>query len=245
MKHVRFLDPAGSIRHGTWVNGQVNFGGREYSAESINFLPPSDPTKIIGVGLNYHHHADELGMAIPDQPSLFLVGPNSLSGHNSTVRPPARDANIEHEAELGVIIGEQCRNIPVNDAMDVVKGFTCVNDISNRTEQFREQQQDLFRGKAFDNSMPIGPVLAEPEDVPKDATIRLRVNGSDRQTSSRMDMIYNVPQLVAHISNYLTLESGDIISTGTPAGVGQLEAGDQVEIEVDGVGTLKHYVQFP
>lgn len=245
MKHVRFVDPAGSVRHGEWENGHVRFGAREHPTDEITVLPPTTPSKVIGVGLNYHDHAAELDMAIPDRPFLFLVGPNSLAGHGSAVSLPDSGARVEHEAELGVVIGDQCRNVPVAEAMDVVAGFTCANDISNRTEQFHRSQQDLFRGKAFDNSTPVGPVLASPDDVPADATIKLRVNGCVRQNSSRADMIFSVPELVAHISDLVTLESGDIICTGTPSGVDPLEAGDRVEVAIEGVGVLEHDIQSP
>lgn len=245
MKRVRFMDPTGTIRYGEWNRGQIRFGRREFTLDEINILPPSTPSKVIGVGLNYHDHAAELDLAVPDRPVLFLIGSNSLAGHRSAIPLPNVEDRFEHEAELGIIIGEQCQGVSVEDAKGVIAGFTCVNDISNRTEQFHQSQQDLFRGKAFDNSTPIGPVLAPPNEVPADATIQLRVNGRIRQDSSRKEMIFNVSELVAQISKHLTLESGDIISTGTPSGVGSLQTGDRVEVEIEGIGILEHTIQSP
>ena len=138
------------------------------------------------------------------------------------------------------MIGEQCRNVAAEDAMDVVAGFTCADDVSNRDDQ--RVEQNWVRGKAFDNSCPLGPVLADPEDVPDDASVELRLNGETVQSSSRAEFVFSVPELIEEITQYMTLEEGDVIITGTPAGVGELEDGDEVEVEVEGVGTLEHTV---
>jgi 2-keto-4-pentenoate hydratase/2-oxohepta-3-ene-1,7-dioic acid hydratase in catechol pathway len=127
--------------------------------------------------------------------------------------------------------------------MDVVAGYTCVNDISNRDDQRREQ--NWVRGKAFDNACPIGPLVATPEHVPEDASIELRLNGETKQSSSREHLIFSVPELIAEITSYMTLEPGDVIATGTPEGVGPMEDGDEVEVEIEGIGTLKHSVKIP
>jgi 2-keto-4-pentenoate hydratase/2-oxohepta-3-ene-1,7-dioic acid hydratase in catechol pathway len=156
---------------------------------------------------------------------------------------PAGKERVEWEAELGVVIGEQCRHVDAADAMDVVAGFTCVNDVSNRDDQ--RVETNWVRGKAFDGAAPMGPVVADAGDVPEDARIRLRVNGETRQDSSRAKLIFDVPTLVEEVTRYLTLEPGDVISTGTPAGVGPLSDGDRVEVEVEGVGTLEHAVRTP
>jgi 2-keto-4-pentenoate hydratase/2-oxohepta-3-ene-1,7-dioic acid hydratase in catechol pathway len=127
--------------------------------------------------------------------------------------------------------------------MDVVAGFTCVNDISNRDDQRKEQ--NWVRGKAFDNACPLGPVVATPEHVPADATIECRVDGETRQSASRDEMVFSIPELIAEVTHYMTLVPGDVIATGTPAGVGPLATGDAVEIEIEGVGTLRHGVRIP
>ncbi|MEF8902784.1 MAG: fumarylacetoacetate hydrolase family protein [Haloarculaceae archaeon] len=236
MHRVRFRDPAGSVRTGEWHGEEVSFGGRTYGLEEVDVLPPSEPSKILCIGLNYAAHAAESGSEIPDRPLIFMKGPNALAGHGDTVPLLAGKERIDYEAELGIVIGEQCRHVPRDEAMDVVEGFTCINDVSNRDDQ--REEQNWIRGKAFDNAAPVGPVLATPEEVPKDAYVRSRVNGELRQDSTREDFIFTIPELIEEITTYITLEPGDLIATGTPEGVGPLSDGDTVEIEVEGVGTL-------
>ena len=241
MREVRFRDPAGTVRTGEWTDAGVEAAGRTYDEAAVDVLPPADPTKIVCVGLNYHDHADERNKDVPDRPLLFLKPPNALSGHGDTVPLPAGKERVDHEAELAVVIGEQARNVTADEAMDYVAGFTCMNDVSNRDDQDREQ--NWVRGKAFDNSAPLGPVVATPDEVPDDAAVELRVNGETRQSSSRAKFIWSVPELLEEITTYLTLEPGDVVSTGTPAGVAPLEDGDTVEVEVEGVGVLRHDVR--
>jgi 2-keto-4-pentenoate hydratase/2-oxohepta-3-ene-1,7-dioic acid hydratase in catechol pathway len=242
MHRVRFLDPAGSVRQGEWNDGEVAFGTERYEASEIDVLPPCEPTKIVCIGRNYAAHAEERDEEVPDRPLLFLKPPNALAGHGDTVTLP-RDRYVEHEAELGVVIGEQCRHVNESDAEEVIAGYTCFDDLSNRDDQDREQ--NWVRGKAFDNAAPMGPVLATPDEVADDAGIRLRVNGETRQDSSLEHLIFSIPELVAEITRYMTLEPGDVIATGTPEGVGPVEDGDRVAIEIDGVGTLKHGIRRP
>ena len=236
MRHVRFRDHAGSVRFGEWTDDGIHFGTETYEPAAVDVLPPTEPSKIVCVGLNYESHAEEENMDIPERPMLFLKPPNTLSGHGDTVPLPAGKETVEFEAEIGIIIGKQCRNVSAEDAMDVVAGFTCVNDISNRDDQRIEQ--NWVRGKAFDNAAPIGPVVATPDEVPDDAAVELRCNGETRQSGARDDWIFSLEELIEEISAYMTLEEGDVISTGTPAGVGPLSDGDTVEVEVEGVGTL-------
>ena len=243
MRHVRFSDPAGAVRHGEWLDDGVAFADEEYELDEVDVLPPCEPTKLVCIGLNYADHAAEQDSDLPERPLLFLKPPNAVASHGSTVTLPRGKERVEQEAELGVVIGSQARNVPAEAAMEYVAGFTCVDDVSNRDDQRREQ--NWVRGKAFDGSAPLGPVLADPEHVPDDARVRARVNGETRQESSREQLIFTVPELVAEITSYLTLEPGDVISTGTPAGVGPLADGDHVEIEVEGVGTLEHDVRVP
>jgi 2-keto-4-pentenoate hydratase/2-oxohepta-3-ene-1,7-dioic acid hydratase in catechol pathway len=142
-----------------------------------------------------------------------------------------------------VVIGESCKHVAAEDAMDVVAGFTCMNDVSNRDDQRREQ--NWVRGKAFDNAAPLGPVLATPEEVPADASVELSVNGDRKQSGDRSQLAFDVPTLIEEITTYLTLEAGDVIATGTPDGVGPLSDGDTVGVTVEGVGTLRHDVRVP
>ena len=243
MKYIRFRDPAGAVRRGEYVDGEAHFATDSYDLQEIDVLPPCDPSKIVCIGRNYADHAAEMDSDVPDRPLLFLKPPSSVAGHGDTVTAPAGKERIDYEAELGVVLGEQCRHVDEADAMDVVAGFTCVNDLSNRDDQ--RQEQNWVRGKAFDGAAPTGPVLATPDEVPDDAAVRSIVNGEVRQDGSRDQLIFSVPELIAEITTYLTLEPGDVIATGTPEGVGPLADGDEVEIEVEGVGTLRHAVRLP
>jgi 2-keto-4-pentenoate hydratase/2-oxohepta-3-ene-1,7-dioic acid hydratase in catechol pathway len=256
MKQVRFRDPAGSVRTGEWVGddgqpadtqtagegGQIRFADRSYDPDEVDTLPPCEPSKIVCIGRNYAKHADERGEDVPDRPLLFLKAPNALASHGSDVRLP-ENRYVEYEAELAVVIGEQCRNVSETEAMDVVAGYTCMVDVSNRDDQDREQ--NWVRGKAFDNAAPLGPVLASPEHVPADASIELRLNGETRQSSTREHLIFPIPELIAEITSYMTLEPGDVIATGTPEGVGELADGDEVTVEIEGVGRLSHTASQP
>ena len=243
MHSIRFRDPAGSVREGRLVEGRVVAGDRRYDLEEVDVLAPCEPTKIVCVGRNYADHAAERDKNIPDRPLLFLKGPNAVATHGSTVTLPAGKDRIDWEAEFAVVIDRQCRNVAREEALSYVAGYTCLNDISNRDDQDREAQ--WVRGKAFDNAAPMGPVLATPEEVPADASIELRVGGETKQSSSIDQFFFSVPELIAEITQYVTLEAGDVISTGTPAGVGALSDGDHVEVEIEGVGTLAHDVVIP
>lgn len=243
MQRVRFRDPAGSIRNGVWEDGTVRFGDATYDAENVTILAPTEPSKIVCIGLNYADHAAESDMEIPDRPLLFLKPPNAVAHHQSTVTLPAGKDRIDYEAEFGVVIGEQCRDVDEAAAMAVVAGFTCGVDLSNRDDQRAEQ--NWVRGKAFDNASPLGPTLATPDEVPNDAGVKLYLNGDLRQDSSRTEFIFTVPELIAEITTYLTLEPGDVILTGTPAGVGPLADGDEIAVEIDGIPTLELSVEIP
>lgn len=236
MRRVRFKDPAGSVRIGEWKEKGIESCGNAYDLDEIDVLPPVKPTKLVCIGLNYRDHAEETGKEIPDRPKLFLKPPNTLAGHRDTITLFLDKERIDHEAELGVVIGKQCKNVSKEDAMDHVMGFTCVNDLSNRDDQRREQ--NWVRGKAFDNAAPMGPVVVDPDNVPKDAAIKAEVNGEVKQKSTVDELVFSVPELIEEISSYLTLERGDVISTGTPSGVSPIEDGDEVKIIIEGIGSL-------
>ncbi|MFB6093326.1 MAG: fumarylacetoacetate hydrolase family protein [Halanaeroarchaeum sp.] len=241
MRRVRFRDPAGAVRTGTWTEDGIEFADRTYDPAAVDLLAPSDPTKVVCIGLNYADHAAERDKAVPDRPLLFLKPPNAVASPGSTITLLAGKERVDHEAELGVVIGQQARHVDRDEAMDYVAGYTIVDDVSNRDDQDREQ--NWVRGKAFDGAAPMGPVVADPEDVPANAAIELRVNGEVRQSSSIDQFIFSVPELVEEITAYLTLEPGDVVSTGTPSGVGPLADGDRVAIEIEGIGVLEHDVR--
>lgn len=242
MKRARFRDPAGSVRTGTWNGDAVVFADREYDLADVQLLPPTDPSKIVCVGRNYALHAEETDSDVPDRPLLFLKAPNTLAAHGDTISLPPDKERIEHEAELGVVIGEQCRRVAAEDAADVIAGYTCVNDLSNRDDQ--RQEKNWVRGKSFDNSAPVGPVVATPDELPEDASVVTEVNGERRQHGSIEDMIFPVDELIAEITELVTLEPGDIVATGTPEGVAPLEDGDTVDVTVEGVGTLRNEIRI-
>ena len=242
MKRARFRDPAGSVRTGTWNGDAVVFADREYDLSDVQLLPPTDPSKIVCVGRNYALHAEETDSDVPDRPLLFLKAPNTLAAHGDTISLPPDKERIEHEAELGVVIGEQCRRVAAEDAADVIAGYTCVNDLSNRDDQ--RQEKNWVRGKSFDNSAPVGPVVATPDELPEDASVVTEVNGERRQHGSIEDMIFPVDELIAEITELVTLEPGDIVATGTPEGVAPLEDGDTVDVTVEGVGTLRNEIRI-
>ncbi len=239
MKQVRFRDPAGAIRTGRWTDGHIEFGNQTYDPDSdeVELLAPTTPSKIVCVGRNYADHAAEFDSDVPDRPSLFLKPPNTVAGDGDRIALP-EEKEVHYEAELAVVIDHQCRDVAVEDTGDVIAGYTCAVDLSNRDDQHTEQ--NWVRGKAFDGAAPLGPVIAE--EIPAEATIELTVNGEQRQQATIDQLHFSIPELIAEITQYMTLEAGDVVMTGTPAGVGPLADGDTVQVQIDGIGTLQHSV---
>jgi 2-keto-4-pentenoate hydratase/2-oxohepta-3-ene-1,7-dioic acid hydratase in catechol pathway len=207
--------------------------------EKVRLLPPVLPGKIIGIGRNYAEHAMEQGTEIPEIPLLFLKPPSAIIGPADKIMLPPQSQQVEHEGELAVVIGKRGRWVTPEDAMQHVFGYMIANDVTARDLQRRDGQ--WTRGKGFDTFCPIGPWI-ETEFDPTDALLTTRVNGEMRQMSSTREMIFGIPQLIAYITSTMTLEPGDIILTGTPAGVGKLNHGDVVMVEIEGLGTLRNEV---
>jgi len=207
--------------------------------KEVELLPPTQPSKIICVGLNYRDHAMELDMTIPESPLLFLKPPSAVIGHLEKIVYPSKTRHVDYEAELAVIIGRRCKNIPAADADSVIMGYTCFNDVTARDLQKKDSQ--WTRAKSFDTFAPVGPYIATPKDV-SDLCVKTMVNGELRQESSTSNLIFDVPYLIEFISGIMTLERGDIIATGTPPGVGELFVGDEVEVEIENIGILKNSV---
>ncbi len=232
------------IFYGNVVGDRVTVDRGLYSdtflLQELEFLPPSQPSKIICVGLNYSDHAGELGMQLPEKPLLFLKPPSATIGHLGRIVYPEKTKHMDYEAELAVIIGKRCKSIMEKDAESVIMGYTCFNDVTARDLQKEDVQ--WTRAKGFDTFAPVGPYIIDPALDVSDLRIRTRVNGSLRQDSSTSNLIFGVPQLIEFISDIMTLEEGDIIATGTPPGVGELVIGDEVEIEIENVGVLKNSV---
>lgn len=238
MRRVRFEDSGGMVREGTWTDRGIEFGGRRHDPSAVNVLPPSDPSKIVGVSTNHIGAIEQYDLGYPDRPKLFLKTPNAVAGHGDTVTL-LPDKEFHYEGELAVVIGEQCKNVAAAEAMDVVAGFTCANDITNISDR------DAYgvRLKSFDSGLVIGPSIAPVDSVPADARIQLRVNGDTKQDASREGLRFEVPEIIEEITTYLTLERGDVVPLGTPGNIGELTDGDAVEVEVEGVGTLEHAVE--
>jgi 2-keto-4-pentenoate hydratase/2-oxohepta-3-ene-1,7-dioic acid hydratase in catechol pathway len=199
-------------------------------------LPPILPGKIICVGRNYAAHAKEHNVEVPEVPLLFLKPPSAIIGPGANIVLPPQSNQVEHEAELVVVIGKQGRWISPEKTLEHVFGYTIGNDVTARDLQRRDGQ--WTRGKGFDTFCPIGPWI-ETEFDPSDALITCRVNDELRQMASTRDMIFSVPTLIAYASSVMTLEPGDLLMTGTPAGVGRLHPNDIVEITIEGLGTLR------
>jgi 2-keto-4-pentenoate hydratase/2-oxohepta-3-ene-1,7-dioic acid hydratase in catechol pathway len=226
------------------VTGDI-FGSfkREAGVEDVRdvkVLPPVKPSKIIAVSQNYAARAAEQNLGRPDIPLLFLKPPSAILAHDADIVLPPQSTQVEHEAELAVIIGRRARWVSVEDALKFVWGYTCANDVTARDLERRDAH--LTRGKGFDTFCPLGPYVATDVD-PADVVITCSVNGQLRQMMSTREMIFSVPQLIAFISSIMTLEPGDVILTGTPAGVGPLVAGDQVDVEIEGIGRLVNKVR--
>ena len=215
-----------------------------------------NPSKIIAVGLNYRDHVKEsLTFAnnerdVPAEPVLFAKTPNVLTGPEEPIVIPAHikeynfnNARVDPECELAIIIGKRCRHIPVEKAFDYVLGYTCFNDVSQRNIQ-KADASGWFRGKSFDTFGPIGPVIVSHRDIgdPQALNVTCKINGVLKQSGNTRDMIFSVPVLISFISKQFTLEEGDIIATGTPAGVSPIVPGDVVEIEVEKIGILRNPV---
>jgi 2,4-didehydro-3-deoxy-L-rhamnonate hydrolase len=212
-------------------------------------LPLERPQKIICVGLNYRDHAEEQGVDLPERPLLFAKWPNTLIGPGDAIVLPAISEKVDYEAELGVVIGATAREVSVEDALDAVAGYVCANDVSGRDLQFSDGQ--WVRGKSLDTFCPVGPRLVPRAEVPDPQALGIRaiLNGEVMQDSTTANMVFGVAEIISFTSQAITLEPGDLILTGTPAGVGifrdpqrLLKAGDEITIEIDGLGALTNPV---
>jgi 2-keto-4-pentenoate hydratase/2-oxohepta-3-ene-1,7-dioic acid hydratase in catechol pathway len=214
--------------------------GISHSLEAVKILPPVYPSKVVCVGLNYRDHATELDMEIPDEPVLFLKPPTTVIGHGETIIYPPESRQVDYEAELAVIVGQTAHKIPPDDAPLYIAGYTVLNDVTARDLQQKDGQ--WTRAKSFDTFCPLGPCM-ETDLGPAHQKISMRVNGELRQDSNTRNMIFPVIELFSFISHIMTLNPGDVIATGTPPGVGQLQVGDVAEATVEGVGTLSNPVK--
>jgi 2-keto-4-pentenoate hydratase/2-oxohepta-3-ene-1,7-dioic acid hydratase in catechol pathway len=213
---------------------------------NLHPLPPVTPSKILCIGRNYRDHATELGNEVPKEPLLFLKPPSSLLAPGGVIRMPALSKRVDYEGELGIIIGRRCRNLgPDEDARPYIRGYTIVNDVTARDLQKSDGQ--WTRGKGFDTFCPVGPIVSDEidpcgfgETAATPVTLTTRLNGAIKQQGSTSDLIFPIAHLLRYITAAMTLEPGDLIPTGTPAGVGPVNPGDRIQIEIDGLGILEN-----
>jgi len=208
--------------------------------DEVKLLAPVAPSKIVCVGRNYREHAAELGNKMPDEPLLFLKAPSAVIASGEQIELPSASQQVEHEGELGVVIGRRARKVPQNeDPLSYVFGYTCVNDVTARDLQRKDVQ--FTRGKSFDTFCPVGPWIETSID-PSKVAVETRLNGEVKQKGNTADMAFPVAFLIRYISEIMTLYPGDLIATGTPAGVSRMNRGDTVEVEVAGIGVLRNEI---
>jgi 2-keto-4-pentenoate hydratase/2-oxohepta-3-ene-1,7-dioic acid hydratase in catechol pathway len=218
-------------------------GSRMWPTEDVRLLPPVEPGKIVCIGRNYAAHAAELGHDIPQEPLMFLKATSSLIGPEDSIVLTRYSERVDHEGELAVIIGKTCSQLhEKDDPLEFILGYSCLNDVTARDLQKKDVQ--FTRAKSFDTFCPIGPHI-ETDLNPADVLVETRVNGDVRQSANTSLMLYPVAFLVRWISQMMTLHAGDVIATGTPAGVGALAAGDIVEVKIAGIGVLRNPVHAP
>ncbi len=204
-------------------------------------LAPVRPSKIVCIGRNYREHAEELGHEVPKEPLLFLKATSALLPPGGTVRRPRISERVDHEGELGVVIGKTCFQPPADaDIRQYILGYTCVNDVTARDLQSKDGQWS--RAKGFDTFCPVGPIVTDEIDPWKGIAVETRVNGQVRQSGNTRDLIFPLDVVIRHIAQAMTLFPGDLIPSGTPSGVGPVQSGDVMEISVEGVGTLRNSV---
>ena len=220
-------------------SGEVKKGA-EHKLDSVRLLAPVLPSKIVAIGLNYKAHAAEFGKPLPEEPMIFIKPSTAVIGPEDEIVYPAHMSHrVDYEGELGVVIGKAAKEVQVSGAAEYILGYTCVNDVTARDLQGKDIQ--YTRAKGFDTFAPIGPSIETGLD-PLDATIQTYLNGQLKQNTSTKDMIFNVFQLVSFVSHVMTLLPGDIITTGTPSGIGKMRPGDIVEVRIEGIGGLKNRV---
>lgn len=225
-----FLQPvSGNLFSKYWDSGE------KLPVQGARILAPLMPSKVIGIGSNYQKHIEEMGRKQPTEPKVFLKPNTSVIGNMDPIQIPPRTTRVDHEAELAVVIGKYCTRVSKPEAMSYVLGFTIANDVTAR--DFQKQDGIFTRGKGFDSFCPLGPWILKSRDL-SPRTIQCWVNDELRQDSSTDDLLFDIPTLISYVSSIMTLLPGDVIATGTPAGVGPLQDGDKVRIEIEGIGSL-------
>ena len=243
MKFARWVAD-GRTHEGRFENNElIAADGTHYNVNNVTWLPPSHPSKIIGIALNFADHAAELSLAKPELPAIFIKPTSSLIGHRGTVLMPPGSQYMHYEVELVVIIGRQCRHVKASDALDVVGGYTIGNDVTVRDHIGNYFRPPLI-GKGWDTFGPCGPWMVTPDEFgdPTNVEIRALVNGELRQQGNTKDLIYSLAEMIEYCSMIMTLEPGDQIWTGTPKGLSHVYPGDVMRMEIDRIGALENSI---
>jgi 2-keto-4-pentenoate hydratase/2-oxohepta-3-ene-1,7-dioic acid hydratase in catechol pathway len=227
-----------SVLRATPFDGLGNTTGEVWSRPEVTLLAPCEPTKIVALGLNYRDHAAEFGHPLPEEPLIFMKPSTAVIGPEADIVYPAMSRRVDYEAELAVVMGRTCRHVKAEDFRDYVLGYTCINDVTARDLQKKDGQ--FTRSKSFDTFAPLGPWIETAVPDPDDLMVEAYLNGERRQHGNTRDMVFGVGVLVSFISRIMTLWPGDVIATGTPAGIGPMAPGDVVEIRVEGIGRLRN-----
>jgi 2-keto-4-pentenoate hydratase/2-oxohepta-3-ene-1,7-dioic acid hydratase in catechol pathway len=254
IRNLEATAPDGSpdVKHGILENDTVYETPSAWSRErgaaillaEVRLLPPCWPSKIVCVGRNYREHAAELGNEVPAEPLIFLKPPSALIAHHDRIVYPAASQRVDYEGELGVVIGRRAHHVKRSEAGGYIFGYTCVNDVTARDLQRKDEQ--WTRAKGFDTFCPVGPWIVPQEEVRFDELrVRTFVDDQKRQDATVRDMIYSVGEIVEYVTAVMTLEAGDLLATGTPSGIGPLQPGSVVRVVVDGVGALENQVVKP
>jgi 2-keto-4-pentenoate hydratase/2-oxohepta-3-ene-1,7-dioic acid hydratase in catechol pathway len=213
-----------------------------YRPTDVKILPPCLPSKIVALGVNYKSHGEEMSHNLPSEPLIFIKPPTAVIGHEDTIIYPPSSERVDYEGELGVVISKEAHNVSKEKAKNYILGYTCFNDVTARDLQAKDKQ--WTRAKGFDTFAPFGPCI-ETELDPSDLALETRLNGEIKQKTRTSELIFNVFETVSFISNVMTLLPGDVIATGTTAGIGPMQPGDIVEVEIEGIGILRNYIAKP
>ena len=219
--------------------GPLDVVKASHAIDGVKLLAPCSPTKIIAVGLNYRDHALELGFPLPENPIIFLKPPTSIIGPGDKIVVPTMSRRVDYEAELGVVIKDRAQDVSVEKASGHILGYTCANDVTARDLQKLDGQ--WTRAKSFDTFCPVGPWIETDLD-PRDLLVEAYLNGERKQSSRTSQFIFTIDHVVSFISQIMTLNPGDLIITGTPAGIGPMKPGDEIEVRIEGIGSLKNSV---
>ncbi|RSL33127.1 2-hydroxyhepta-2,4-diene-1,7-dioate isomerase [Salibacterium salarium] len=244
MKRARVVF-GGAIHDATEQNGQIKLeDGRLLNEEEVEWLPPVQPQTTFALGLNYADHAKELSFKAPEEPLVFLKGPNTFIGHRGQTKRPEEATNMHYECELGVIIGKTAKNVKKEEAYDYIAGYTIGNDYAIR-DYLENYYRPNLRVKNRDTCTPLGPWFVDRDDIddPMNLSLKTSINGTVTQQGTTADMIFSIPDLIEYLSGFMTLNKNDVILTGTPEGLEKVNVGDTVVTEIEGIGALTNYIQ--